>query len=156
MRLQGRVALITGTASGIGRAAALRFAAEGARIVAADIAEANAETAELVKGLGGEAIAVHADVTNETDVAGAVEVAEAEFGRLDVAFNNAGIMCDGDGDAMSTTEAVIDRLHRVQGGRTLIDPRTGRASRSREHSCERAFARTAANRTVDASPRHRQ
>ena len=109
MRLQGRVALITGTASGIGRAAALRFAAEGARIVAADIAEANAETPELVKGLGGEAIAVHADVTNETDVAGAVEVAEAEFGRLDVAFNNAGIMCDGDGDAMSTTEAVIDR-----------------------------------------------
>ncbi len=109
MRLTGRVALITGTASGIGRAAALRFAAEGARVVAVDVAEANAETAEMVTERGGEAVAVRADVTVEAEVAAAFEAAEAAFGRLDVAFNNAGVMLEGDGDAASTAESVIDR-----------------------------------------------
>lgn len=108
MRLAGKVALITGTASGIGRAAALRFAAEGARIAAVDVAEANAETAEMVMQRGGEAIAVRADVTVEAEVAAAFEAAESAFGRLDVAFNNAGVMLEGDGDADSTAESVID------------------------------------------------
>lgn len=110
MRLTGRVALITGTASGIGRAAALRFAAEGARIAAVDvIEEANAETAEMVIQQGGEAVAVRADVTVEAEVAAAFEAAEVAFGRIDVAFNNAGVMLEGDGDAGSTAEEVIDR-----------------------------------------------
>lgn len=108
MRLAGKAALITGTASGIGRAAALRFAAEGARIAAVDVAEANAETAEMVMQRGGEAIAVRADVTVEAEVAAAFEAAESAFGRLDVAFNNAGVMLEGDGDADSTAESVID------------------------------------------------
>lgn len=108
MRLAGKVALITGTASGIGRAAALRFAAEGARIAAVDVAEANAETAEMVMQRGGEAIAVRADVTVEAEVAAAFEAAESAFGHLDVAFNNAGVMLEGDGDAASTAESVID------------------------------------------------
>lgn len=110
MRLTGRVALITGTASGIGRAAALRFAAEGAKIAAVDVVEeANAETAEMVIQQGGEAVAVRADVTVEAEVAAAFEAAESAFGRIDVAFNNAGVMLEGDGDAGSTAEEVIDR-----------------------------------------------
>lgn len=110
MRLTGRVALITGTASGIGRAAALRFAAEGARVAAVDVIEdANAETAEMVIRRGGEAVAVRADVTVEAEVAAAFEAAEAAFGRLDIAFNNAGVMLEGDGDTASTAEEVIDR-----------------------------------------------
>ena len=109
MRLTGRVALITGTASGIGRAAALRFAAEGAKVAAVDVVEeANAETAEMVIRRGGEAVAVRADVTVEAEVAAAFESAEAAFGRLDIAFNNAGVMLEGDGDAASTAEEVID------------------------------------------------
>ena len=109
MRLAGKVALITGTASGIGRAAALRFASEGARVAAVDVAEANAETAEMVIQRGGEAMAVRADVTVEAEVAAAFEAAESAFGRLDVAFNNAGVMLAGDGDAASTAEEVVDR-----------------------------------------------
>ena len=109
MRLAGKVALITGTASGIGRAAALRFAAEGARIAAVDVAEANAETAEMVIQRGGEAIAVRADVTVEAEVAAAFEAAESAFGRLDMAFNNAGVMLEGDSDTASTAEEVVDR-----------------------------------------------
>ena len=109
MRLEGKVALITGTASGIGRATALRFASEGARIVAADIAETNDETVELIRGAGGEAIAVHADVSKHAEVALAVEAAEASYGRLDIAFNNAGIMLAGDADAIATTEETIDK-----------------------------------------------
>ena len=109
MRLDGKVALITGTASGIGRAAALRFAAEGARVVAVDISQANHETAELIRDAGGEAVAVHADVSDDGDVARAVEAAETTFGRLDIAFNNAGIMLADDADAVSTTAETIER-----------------------------------------------
>ena len=109
MRLEGKVALITGTASGIGRAAALRFAEEGARIVAVDIAEANHETVELIRASGGEATAVHADVSDDADVAVAVRTAETAYGRLDIAFNNAGIMMADDADAIATTTETIDK-----------------------------------------------
>ena len=109
MRLEGKVALITGTASGIGRASALRFAEEGARIVAADIAEANHETVELIRAGGGEATAVHADVSDDADMALAVKTAEATYGSLDIAFNNAGIMMADDADAVATTTETIDR-----------------------------------------------
>lgn len=109
MRLEGRVALITGTAGGIGRAAALRFASEGARIVAADIVEANEETVELIRDAGGTATAVHADVTDDADIALAVKTAEATYGQLDIAFNNAGIMLADDADAVATTDETIDR-----------------------------------------------
>ena len=81
MRLEGKVALITGTASGIGRATALRFATEGARIVAVDIVAANHETVELIRAAGGEVTAVDADVSDDADVALAVETAEATYGR---------------------------------------------------------------------------
>jgi NAD(P)-dependent dehydrogenase (short-subunit alcohol dehydrogenase family) len=91
-RFAGKVAFVTGAASGIGRAAALAFAREGASVVAADVSEeGNAETARLIEQEGGRALAVRCDVTKAADVKAALDKAVATFGRLDVAFNNAGI-----------------------------------------------------------------
>lgn len=109
MRLEGKVTLITGTARGIGRATALRFAEEGARIVAVDISDANHETVGIIRSNGGEATAVRADVSSNADVARAVQTAETVYGRLDVAFNNAGVMLADDADAVLTTEETIDK-----------------------------------------------
>ena len=109
MRLEGKVAFITGTAGGIGRATALLFAEEGARIVAADISDANHEVVESIRSNGGEATAVRADVSRDADVARAVRTAEEAYGRLDIAFNNAGIMLADDTDAVSTSDETIDK-----------------------------------------------
>ena len=90
-RLAGRIALITGAASGIGRAAAERFAEEGAAVVVADVQEeAGSAVAAAIRARGGRALWVRADVTSEADVAGAVAATVAEFGQLDALFNNAG------------------------------------------------------------------
>ncbi len=90
-RLTGKVALITGAASGIGRATALLFAREGARIVAADRNLAGSEqTVSQIQALGGEAIAVQLEVTNEAQVAAAIQTTLDRFGQLNVLFNNAG------------------------------------------------------------------
>ncbi len=113
MRLQGKVALITGAGSGIGRATALRFATEGAQIVAVDIAGAVNDTVAEVLAAGGDAIAVHADVSVESDIAAALGRAEEHYGGLDVAFNNAGIMLDDDTDAVATGDETIDRTFDV-------------------------------------------
>jgi NAD(P)-dependent dehydrogenase (short-subunit alcohol dehydrogenase family) len=90
-RLEGRGALITGAASGIGRASARRFAAEGAKVVCFDRAEAVEETARLIGEAGGTAIAVRGDASSEADVKAAIDKVVAEFGRLDVVFANAGV-----------------------------------------------------------------
>lgn len=87
-RLTGKVAIITGAGSGIGRAAAALFAAEGARVVCADISGAEQDTA---KEIGANAVAVRADVTRSGDAAAMVAAAIDGFGTLDVLFNNAGI-----------------------------------------------------------------
>jgi NAD(P)-dependent dehydrogenase (short-subunit alcohol dehydrogenase family) len=88
----GRVAFVTGAASGIGRAVALAFAREGASVVAVDLSEeGNEETARLIEQRGGRALAVRCDVTEGADVKAALDKTIATFGRLDVAFNNAGI-----------------------------------------------------------------
>lgn len=109
MRLEDKVALITGAGSGIGRAASRRFAAEGASVVAVDLDAASAaETAELVNANGGRALAVTADVARSDDSAAMVAAAEEAFGRLDVLFNNAGVMVPGDDDAVTTEETVWD------------------------------------------------
>src|SRR3954451_5972710 len=87
----GRVAFVTGAANGIGRAASLAFAREGAMVVAADISEEhNRQTAHMIEELGGEALAVKCDVRRAEDVKAALDKAVARFGRLDYAFNNAG------------------------------------------------------------------
>lgn len=110
MRLEGKIAVITGTASGIGRATALRFAEEGAAIVGADVTTAaNTETAQLVEAAGGKMISVTVDVTDSNSVATLFDTAEQQFGRVDIVFNNAGVMLAGDDDAESTSDDVIER-----------------------------------------------
>ena len=109
MRLDGKVALITGAGSGIGRESARLFAAEGAAVVAVDIEDAGGrETAAAITGAGGRAVYVHADVASAADAAQMVAAAEREFGQLHVLFNNAGIMHGRDDDAVSTDEAIWD------------------------------------------------
>ena len=110
MRLEDKVALITGAAGGIGRETALLFAAEGARVVAVDVNDEGCqETVDQVTAAGGQAITVHADVSRAGDCEQMVTSAEEEFGALHILFNNAGIMDHDDGDAVSTSEEVWDR-----------------------------------------------
>src|SRR4028118_1115363 len=88
----GKVAFVTGAASGIGRATALAFAREGASVVVADISEqGDQEAAHTIEERGGRAIAIRCDVTRAQDVKAALDKAVEAFGRLDFAFNNAGI-----------------------------------------------------------------
>ena len=99
-RLDGKVAVITGAAGGIGRASAVRFAAEGAHVVAADLAgDAVDEVAKLVGGLG-----VRVDVTDADQVQVMYGQAAEAFGGIDILFNNAGISPPED-DSILTTDA---------------------------------------------------
>jgi NAD(P)-dependent dehydrogenase (short-subunit alcohol dehydrogenase family) len=110
MRLENKVALITGAGGGIGGESALLFAAEGAALVVVDTNEAAGnETVARVKAGGGRATFVRADVSKDSDCARMVHEAERAFGRLDVLFNNAGIMDSADDDAVKTSEEVWER-----------------------------------------------
>ena len=109
MRLENKVALITGGASGIGREAALLFAAEGARVAVVDIDDARGEeTVRSIDAGGGEAVYLHADVSKAADCEKMVASTEERFGRLDILFNNAGILHGDDGDAEQTDEEIWD------------------------------------------------
>jgi NAD(P)-dependent dehydrogenase (short-subunit alcohol dehydrogenase family) len=109
VRLENKVALITGAGSGIGREAALLFAAEGASIVVADVDDKGGqETAAMVQQQNGKAIYVRADVSQAADCERMIAAAEREFGKLNVLFNNAGIMHSRDDDAISTEEKIWD------------------------------------------------
>ena len=111
-RLQGKVCLITGAGSGIGRATARLFADEGARVVVADVDDKGAKATVVgIRKNGGDAIAEHVDVTDELDtVAMAARVAK-RYARIDVLFNNAGI--SGVGDVLETEPDLFDRVMRV-------------------------------------------
>src|SRR5688572_19855891 len=109
MRLKDKVALITGGGAGIGRETALLFAREGAAVVVVDMTDAaGQETVQLVENDRGRAAYCRADVSKAHDCEQMVALAEKQFGRLDVLFNNAGIMHGQDDDAVKTEEAVWD------------------------------------------------
>jgi len=112
MLLEGKSCVITGAGSGVGRASALVFAREGARVLCADVRDDwAAETVRLVEKQGGTAVAVACDVTREADVEAAVAAAVASFGRLDVMFNNAGVSTPpGAGPFETYDAAAFDRL----------------------------------------------
>ncbi|HEV2106467.1 MAG TPA: SDR family NAD(P)-dependent oxidoreductase [Candidatus Eisenbacteria bacterium] len=117
MKLAGRVAIVTGGGRGLGRAIALRFAAEGAAVtLAATGREALAETAGAIAAAGGRALPVATDVADEAAVARMVAATVAEFGRLDVLVNNAGI---------AGPTAPIVELDRADWDRTLAINVTG-------------------------------
>jgi NAD(P)-dependent dehydrogenase (short-subunit alcohol dehydrogenase family) len=106
----GKAAFVTGAASGIGRATALAFAREGANVAVSDISEQNVrDTARMIQESGGRALAVACDVTRSEDVKAALDQTIETFGRLDVAFNNAGV--ENEVKAMAdVTEEEWDRI----------------------------------------------
>ncbi len=109
MRLKDKVALITGASSGIGREAALLFAREGASVVVVDVDDKGGrETLAMVEQEKGKGAYVHADVSRAADCELMVATAEKQFGKLNVLFNNAGIMHSDDDNAISTEERIWD------------------------------------------------
>ena len=109
MRLSDKVALITGAASGIGRETALLFAREGASVAACDLnPEQGEETVQLIKEQGGKAVFIKADVSKAKDCEQMVSATESSFGKLNILFNNAGIMHSDDDNAETTDETVWD------------------------------------------------
>ncbi len=114
MRLQDKVAVITGAGGGMGRTAAQMFAAEGARIVVAEFSEAaGQETVGLVESAGGQATFVKTDVSSEAGARGMIEHAVASYGRVDVLYNNAGIMPEADHSVIDTSVEAWDQVMAV-------------------------------------------
>lgn len=108
-----KTVLVTGGTSGIGRATAIAFAAEGANVVVAGRRESEgAESVALIEQAGGRGFFVRTDIASEHDIAAAVKATVDRFGRLDIAFNNAGIILD-NGPLGQTTSEIIDRTFEV-------------------------------------------
>ncbi len=114
MRLQDKVALVTGGGSGIGYYTAKLFAKEGASVVVVDINDAAGQkTVQEIETAGGKAIYVHADVSKAADCEAMIQVAEQTYGALHILFNNAGISHADDDDAMKTSEEVWDLTFQI-------------------------------------------
>ena len=114
MRLDGKVTIITGGGSGMGRTAAELFAREGARVVVADFSEVSGEAAAAaVRAAGGQATFVKADVSNEADARGMVQHAVATYGRVDALYNNAGVMPEADHSVIDTDVDTWDKVMAV-------------------------------------------
>lgn len=112
-RFAGRCAMVTGSASGMGRATAVRLAAEGARVGLADVDRGgNEQTLQTIAGAGGEAIALDCDTSDEDSVRDAFGRTEAEFGPIRILFNNAGIETN-DGLTESLDLEVWEKIHSV-------------------------------------------
>jgi NAD(P)-dependent dehydrogenase (short-subunit alcohol dehydrogenase family) len=113
-RLAGKVALITGAGSGMGRAAAELFASEGARLVVSDVADdAGKDVVATIRAAGGDATFVHADVSQWSDCQTMVQAAVDTFGGLQVLYNNAGIFPADDGGVLDTPDATWRRVMEV-------------------------------------------
>jgi NAD(P)-dependent dehydrogenase (short-subunit alcohol dehydrogenase family) len=109
-RVDGKVAVITGAGSGIGRATALAFTREGAKVVVADIVVTGGEeTVRMIKAAGGEAIFIKTDVTKAAEVEALIKQTVETYGRLDCAFNNAGI----EGEIAPTADCTEENWDRV-------------------------------------------
>jgi NAD(P)-dependent dehydrogenase (short-subunit alcohol dehydrogenase family) len=114
MRLKDKVSIITGAGGGMGRVAALRFAAEGSRIIVADLQAAAAmETVRQVRAAGGEATPIDVDVSVEADAKSMVDLAISKYGHLDVLYNNAGIMPEADHSVVDTPVETWDEVMAV-------------------------------------------
>ena len=114
MRLEGKVTIITGGGSGMGKTAAELFAREGARVVVSDVSEAAGEgVVSAVRAAGGDATFIRADVSNEDDARAMVQHAVATYGRLDALYNNAGIMPEADHSVIDTDVATWDKVMAV-------------------------------------------
>jgi NAD(P)-dependent dehydrogenase (short-subunit alcohol dehydrogenase family) len=110
VRLEGKIALITGGASGMGKVASALFAREGARVLLTDVADETGEaTAEAIRADGGDARYLHADVSVEGDAEAMVAATVDAYGGLHVLYNNAGVMLPEDGSVDTTDEGIWDR-----------------------------------------------
>jgi NAD(P)-dependent dehydrogenase (short-subunit alcohol dehydrogenase family) len=114
MRLEDKVSIITGGGGGMGRVAALMFAAQGAKVVVAEYSEAaGAETVDGVRAAGGEATFVKVDVSKESDAKAMIDHAVTTYGRLDALYNNAGIMPEADHSVVDTSVEDWDQVMAV-------------------------------------------
>ena len=121
MRLQDKVAVITGAGGGMGRTAAQMFATEGARVVVAEYSEpAGLETVRLVEEAGGQATFVKTDVSKEADARGMIDHAVATYGRVDVLYNNAGVMPEADHSVIDTSVEAWDQVMAVNVRGTFL------------------------------------
>ena len=133
MRLQDKVAIITGAGGGMGRVAAQLFANEGAKVVVAEFGEAaGRETVAQVEASGGQASYVRTDVSDEASAKAMVDHAIATYGRVDVLYNNAGVMPEADHSVIDTDVATWDQVMAVNVRGVFLGckyaiPRDGRA-----------------------------
>lgn len=130
MRLKGKVAMVTGGGSGIGRASCLAMAREGARLAVTDLrVEAAQAVVEDIRAAGGEAIALVCDIGLEESIAGAIDKVAGEWGRLDVLHNNAALLtadsASGDSDILNIPTALWDQTMQVTLRGTMLGCRYG-------------------------------
>lgn len=104
MKLKGKIAIITGAGAGIGKATAILFAMEGAKICCNSLSNSGLETAKIINATGGDAVFIQGDVSRESDSKNIVEETVKTYGKIDIIFNNAGIVLPGSVDSISTED----------------------------------------------------